>query len=65
MEKRTPAIRVFNSFQDSCSSDITEYRAMTPEERLDLVERLRLEAGKLNYEYPARFRRVFTVTRKA
>lgn len=41
------------------------WRQQTPEARLDAVERLRLEAGKFLYEYPARFRRVFSVTRKA
>jgi hypothetical protein len=35
-----------------------------PEERLDLVEKLRLEAGKFLYEYPTSFRRVVTVVRK-
>jgi hypothetical protein len=42
-----------------------EYRKMSPEERLDLVEILRLEAGKFLYEYPARLRRVVEITRKA
>lgn len=41
------------------------WRERTPEERLDAVELLRLEAGKFLYEYPARLRRVVTVTRKA
>ncbi len=44
--------------------DRERFRAMTPEERLDIVERLRLEAGKFLYEYPTRLRRVLTVTRK-
>ena len=35
----------------------------TPEERLDAVERLRLEAGKFLYEYPTRLRRLLEVTR--
>ena len=33
-------------------------------ESLDLVERLRLEAGKFVYEYPTAFRRVIKVIRK-
>ena len=41
------------------------WRSQTPEARLDEVERLRMEAGKFLYEYPARLRRVITVTRKA
>ncbi len=35
-----------------------------PEEALDLLEILRLESGKILYEYPARFRRVFKVIRR-
>ena len=35
-----------------------------PEESLDLVERLRIEAGKFLYEYPTTFRRIVTVVRK-
>ena len=34
------------------------------EERLEEVERLRLEAGKCLYEYPARLQRVLTAVRK-
>lgn len=34
-----------------------------PEERLNLLEQLRLQAGKFLYEYPARLRRVITVIR--
>jgi hypothetical protein len=37
----------------------------SPEERLDLVEKLRREAGKFIYDgYPERLRRVITVVRK-
>lgn len=36
-----------------------------PEERLNEVERLRLESGKFLYEYPSRLRRTVTVTRRA
>lgn len=35
-----------------------------PEEALDLLEALRLQAGKFLYEYPARFRRTVEVVRK-
>jgi len=41
------------------------WKSLTPEERLDIVEQLRIEAGKFLYEYPARFQRIITVTRKA
>jgi hypothetical protein len=37
----------------------------TREARLDMVETLRLEAGRFLYDYPARLRRVITVARKA
>jgi hypothetical protein len=40
------------------------WRSRTPEERLDHVELLRLEAGKFLYEYPARLRRTVTIIRK-
>jgi len=36
----------------------------TPEERLDLVEQLRIEAGKFLYDYPTAFRRIITIVRK-
>ena len=36
----------------------------TPEGRLDLVEQLRLQAGKFLYDYPSRLRRTVTVIRK-
>jgi hypothetical protein len=35
-----------------------------PEVALDIVERLRLEAGKFLYEYPARLRRTVEVVRR-
>ena len=35
-----------------------------PEISLDLVERLRIEAGKFLYEYPTTFRRIVKVIRK-
>ena len=40
------------------------WRSRTPEERLDAVELLRLEAGKFLYEYPSRLRRIVSITRK-
>ncbi len=41
------------------------WQAQTPEYRLNMLEVLRLEAGKFLYEYPARFQRVIRVTRKS
>ena len=35
-----------------------------PEEALNLVEELRLRAGKFLYEYPARLRRTIEVVRR-
>jgi len=39
------------------------WKSRTPEERLDEVERLRIEAGKFLYEYPVRLRRLLAITR--
>ena len=46
------------------NEDRASYRNMTPQERIDLVEQLRIESGKFLYEYPARLRRIIKVTRK-
>ena len=43
-------------------ADREAWRACTPEERLNAVEALRLQAGKFLYEYPTRLRRLLTVT---
>ena len=51
--------------EEQAKQDRAYWRSRTPEERLDEVERLRLEAGKFLYEYPARLRRVVTITRRA
>ena len=40
------------------------WRGLSPEERLDIVEKLRIEAGKFLYEYPARMKKVITVTNR-
>ncbi len=40
------------------------WRSRTPEERLDEVERLRLEAGRFLYDYPSRLQRTVTITRR-
>lgn len=43
------------------AADRAAWRALTPEQRLDLVERLRLEAGRFLYDYPCRLRRLLAV----
>lgn len=53
------------TFTDSASQEEEDrlyWRGRSPEERLDAVERLRLEAGKFLYEYPSRLRRLLTIT---
>ena len=57
-------IQVFNNFKDHDREERKRRLSMTPEERLDEVERLRIEGGKFLYEYPARFQRVVKVTRR-
>jgi hypothetical protein len=57
-------IKVFDSFK-SHEQDVKKRRLlMTPEERLNEVELLRIEGGKFLYEYPTRFRRVIKITRR-
>jgi hypothetical protein len=46
-------------------ADREAWRACTPEQRLDAVEALRLQAGKFIDEYPTRLRRLLTVPRGA
>ena len=58
-------IEVFSSHEDQARRDREHYRSLTPEQRLDIVEELRLSAGKFLYEYPARFRRTVHVIRQA
>lgn len=49
--------------EEQAEADLAYWRSRTPEERLDAVEQLRIEAGKFLYEYPSRLRRVVTITR--
>lgn len=46
------------------AEDRAYMRSLTPAERLDLLEQLRLEAGKFLYDYPSRLQRIITVVRK-
>ena len=50
--------------EEQAKQDRAFWRNRTPEDRLDEVERLRIEAGKFLYEYPSRLRRVVKITRK-
>ena len=40
------------------------WQSQTPDYRLDILEKLRLEAGNFLYEYPTRLQRIIRVTRK-
>ncbi len=40
------------------------WRSKSPEDRLDALEFLRMQAGKFLYEYPTRLRRIVTITRR-
>ena len=52
--------------RDAQEADDRRYwRSCTPEERLNILEELRIEAGKFIYEYPSRLRRTVTISRRA
>ncbi len=53
--------------QEKQEAEEREYmRSLTPEQRLELLEQLRIEGAKFGfYDYPSRLQRVITVTRKA
>lgn len=57
-------IKVFKSFKDHDKDERQRRLSMTPEQRIDEVERLRIEGGEFLYEYPARFQKVVKVTRR-
>jgi hypothetical protein len=57
----SPSITVRKLHETSKNSD--EYNN-NPEECLDIVERLRIEAGKFIYDYPTTFRRVVKIIRR-
>ncbi|MCK5842573.1 MAG: hypothetical protein KAH31_10420 [Candidatus Sabulitectum sp.] len=50
--------------EEQAREDREFWRKQTPEYRLDILEQLRLQAGRFLYEYPARFQRVIRATRK-
>ena len=57
-------MKVFKTFESHERDERKRRRLMTPEDRLNEVELLRIEGGKFLYEYPARLRRIITVTRR-
>jgi len=46
------------------TSKVTDEYNSNPDECLDIVERLRIEAGKFIYDYPKAFRRVVKIIRR-
>ncbi|GMW01901.1 MAG: hypothetical protein AMXMBFR84_30370 [Candidatus Hydrogenedentota bacterium] len=50
--------------EEQAEKDRAYWRSCTPEQRLDELELLRMEAGKFLYEYPSRLQRVVTITRR-
>jgi hypothetical protein len=57
-------ITVYTNHNDLHDHDRKFFLSLSPDERLNHVELLRLEAGKFLYEYPARLRRTVKVTRR-
>ena len=57
-------MKVFDSFKSHEQDERKRRLSMTPEERLNEVELLRIEGGKFLYEYPTRLRRVIKITRR-
>jgi hypothetical protein len=55
-----PEIRI-TDHREQAEEDRRSWRLRTPEQRLDEVERLRLEAGRFLYDYPARLRRLLSI----
>ena len=48
--------------EEERKADRKYWKSLTPEQRLDIVEQLRIESGKFLYEYPARLQRVIKIT---
>jgi hypothetical protein len=57
-------ISVFLNHAELSKRDDDYWKSVSPEERLNQVELLRIEAGKFLYKYPARLQKVVTVTRR-
>jgi hypothetical protein len=63
-EKRSSLRLTVTDRMSQAEADRAAWRSLTPEERLDAVEDLRLQAGRFLHEYPARLRRLLTVARR-
>jgi hypothetical protein len=61
MEK---TIHIYKNHNDLSKYDRDFSKSLSPEERLNQVELLRMEAGKFLYEYPTRLRRIIKITRR-
>jgi hypothetical protein len=57
-------ISTYQNHADLQEHDRKFCMSLSPEERLNQVELLRLEAGKFLYEYPARLQRIIKITRR-
>jgi hypothetical protein len=57
-------IHIYRNHNELSQHDRDSSRSMSPEERLNQVELLRIESGKFLYEYPARLRRIIKITRR-
>ena len=61
MEKK---VSIYCNHSDLHDHDRKVNIALSPEQRINQVELLRLEAGKFLYEYPARLQRIIKITRR-
>ena len=57
-------IHIYKNHNELSNHDRDFSRSLSPEERLNQVELLRMEAGKFLYEYPTRLRRIIKITRR-
>ena len=57
-------VYIYRNHNELSNHDRDFYRSLSPEERLNQVELLRMEAGKFLYEYPTRLRRIIKITRR-
>jgi hypothetical protein len=52
---------VFTDSASQAAADRAAWRALSPNERVDMVEQLRLQAGRFLYDYPCRLRRLLAI----
>ena len=57
-------VHIYRNYNELSDYDRNFSRSLSPEERLNQVELLRIEAGNFLYEYPARLRRIIKITRR-